>query len=314
MSVNRRHIQIVLGLLWVLDGALQLQPFMFTTGFARQVIGPSALGQPAFVADPVRWASELIAAHPALIDSGFAAAQLAIGAGLLIRPTVRLALAASVGWAVGVWYFGEGLGGTAGGNASLLTGAPGAALIYAVLAVVAWPTRTSSTPVETNANALRPRSLAVGAWVLLWVGGGVLQALPGQSTPGAIARSLSGAAQGAPGWLAGWDRAAAGWAGHAGTGLVVGMIALDAAIAFLALRAGRLRWIGGTLGAVAALVMWVLGQGMGQIYSGQATDPNAGVLLIVLAVAVVSARSPSVDDRVTVIAPAATGIPLYQAA
>ncbi|MGH9100811.1 MAG: hypothetical protein ACRDV8_11365, partial [Acidimicrobiales bacterium] len=32
--VSRRRLQIALALFWLLDGALQLQPFMFTRGFA----------------------------------------------------------------------------------------------------------------------------------------------------------------------------------------------------------------------------------------------------------------------------------------
>src|SRR4051812_4608300 len=36
--VTRRHLQIVLGLLWLLDGVLQAQPFMFTRDFATQTI------------------------------------------------------------------------------------------------------------------------------------------------------------------------------------------------------------------------------------------------------------------------------------
>jgi hypothetical protein len=37
IRITCRHLQIALSLLWLLDGALQLQPFMLGTGFARQV-------------------------------------------------------------------------------------------------------------------------------------------------------------------------------------------------------------------------------------------------------------------------------------
>ncbi len=53
MSITRRHLQITLGLLWLADGLLQLQPFMFTTGFAHQILAPAAHGQPGWVAGPV---------------------------------------------------------------------------------------------------------------------------------------------------------------------------------------------------------------------------------------------------------------------
>jgi hypothetical protein len=111
LRITRRHLQIALGLLWLLDGALQLQPFMLGTGFARQIIAPVAAGQPAFVADPIHWAASLIAAHPVAWDVPFAAVQLLIGLGLLVPRTARLALAASIPWSLGVWFFGEGLSG-----------------------------------------------------------------------------------------------------------------------------------------------------------------------------------------------------------
>src|SRR3954465_14053219 len=107
--MTRRRLQIALGLLWFLDGALQLQPFMLGTGFATQVIAPLAARQPHFVAGPVKWAANLIAAHPIAWDLPFATGQLLIGLGLLVPRTARLALAASLPWALGVWYFGEGL-------------------------------------------------------------------------------------------------------------------------------------------------------------------------------------------------------------
>jgi hypothetical protein len=80
---TRRGLQIVLGLLWLLDGALQLQPFMLGSGFARQVIGEAAAGQPHFVAGPVEWAADIIAAHP-LLDVPFAAVQLLLGVGMVV--------------------------------------------------------------------------------------------------------------------------------------------------------------------------------------------------------------------------------------
>src|SRR5258708_7860114 len=94
VRITRRRRQIVRGVLWVLDGALHLQPFMLGAGFARQVIAPLAVGQPFVVAGPIRWAANLIAAHPLVWDLPFAVTQLAIGLGLLVSRTARLALAA----------------------------------------------------------------------------------------------------------------------------------------------------------------------------------------------------------------------------
>jgi hypothetical protein len=211
VRITRRTLQIALGLVWLLDGALQLQPFMLGTGFARRVIAPGGAGQPDFVAIPVRWAAHLVAANPVAWDVPFALTQVLLGVGLLVPRTARLALAASIPWALGVWFFGEGLSGLAGGNASLRTGAPGAALLYGILALAAWPRRDPSLEA--------PASWLPLAWAVLWVGAALLDAIPGQSAgaPVVIAESLIGLAALHPktrtvGVAAGFAAALAIWA------------------------------------------------------------------------------------------------------
>ena len=106
-GIRRRHLQIALGLLWLLDGALQAQPFMFTRSFATQVIDGAGQGQPGFVSVPVHWVSIVIGTHPVAWNVPFAALQLLLGMGLLARRTARLALAASIAWALAVWRLGS---------------------------------------------------------------------------------------------------------------------------------------------------------------------------------------------------------------
>ena len=275
--ITRRHLQIALGLLWLLDGALQLQPFMLGTGFARQIIDPVAAGQPAFVAVPVHWAANLIAAHPVAWDVPFAAAQLLIGLGLLVPRTARLALAASLPWALGVWFFGEGLAGLASGQASLLTGAPGSVLLYFVLALAAWPRRDPSQ--ESPARWLPL------AWAALWVGGAIFQALPGQNTGTEVAGAIN---SGAPGWLGRLDASVAGWIGRHGTAVVVALVVAEALIGLGALYR-RSRGPAVAAGFVLALAIWVVGQDFGLLYTGQATDPNTALVIAVMAIAVLGA-------------------------
>jgi hypothetical protein len=169
-GITRRQLQIGLGLLWLLDGVLQAQPFMFTRGFATQVIAAGGQGQPGFVAVPVHWVSTVIAAHPVAWNLPFAAFQILLGVGLLVRRTARPALAASIAWALGVWYFGEGLSGLASGHASLTTGAPGSALLLAILGCAAWPSRAERSE--------GPAPWLPFAWAVVWVGAAVFQALP----------------------------------------------------------------------------------------------------------------------------------------
>jgi hypothetical protein len=277
VRITCRQLQIALGLLWLLDGALQLQPFMLGTGFARQVVAPTAAGQPHVVAVAIRWSADVMAAHPVAWDVPFAIVQLLIGLGLLVPRTVRLALAASIPWSLGVWFFGEGLSGLAGGHASLLTGAPGSALLYGVLALAAWPRRDA--PDDAPARWLPL------AWVVLWAGGAVFHALPGQSTGTAVAGAIRGGAVGAPAWLGRLDASVARWSAHHGAAVVSALVVSEAVIGLAALRS-RTRGPAVVAGLVLTPAIWVLGQDLGQLYSGQATDPNSAPLIALLAVAI----------------------------
>ena len=167
----RRVLQLGLAAIWLLDGVLQYQSFMFTKAFTQMIGATSARATPA--SSPARstgtppWSSTTWS----LVNTIFATIQLLIGLGIAWRPTVRLALAASIAWALGVWWFGEGLGGVLSGAASPLNGAPGAVIIYALLAVLLWPSdriTASAAPAPfVAARAVGP-SIARGLWVVLW--------------------------------------------------------------------------------------------------------------------------------------------------
>ena len=272
--VTRRGLQIALGLIWLLDGGLQFQPFMLRTSFARDVIAPLGDGQPHFVAGPIHWAANLIAAHPVAWAVPFATVQVLIGLGLLVPRTAKLALAASLPWTLAVWYFGEGLSGLAGGNTSLLTGAPGAVLIYGLLALAAWPRR--------DPRHEAPAGWLPLAWAVLWAGGAIFQAFPGQNTGPAVAGTILGG----PGWLGRLDASVARWTTHHGTFVVVALVVVEALIGLGGLHR-RSRSLAVTSGLVLALAIWVVAQDVGQLYTGKATDPNSGLVIAVLAIAVI---------------------------
>jgi hypothetical protein len=254
--ITRRHLQVALGLLWLLDGALQAQPFMFTRGFATQVIAGAGHGQPGFVSAPVDWLSTVIAAHPVLWNMPFVWIQLLLGVGLLVPRTARLALGASIAWALGAWYLGEGLYGLASGHASLITGAPGSALLRAILAGAAWPHR--DTWREGPARWLPL------AWAVVWLGAAVFQALPGQVH---------------------------GVADH-GLLLVTLLVAAEYLIGVGALMC-RTRVPAIAFGLAVTLTFWVLGQNVGALDSGRSTDPNSGPVLALMAVALLAGREPA---------------------
>ncbi len=287
--VTKRGLQIALGVIWLLDGVLQLQPFMFGRGFADQVIAPAGQGQPGWVAAGVHFAATLVAAHPAPWNTVFAVVQLALGVGLLYRPLVRFALAGSIVWAAGVWYFGEGLGGIAGGSGSLLSGAPGAVLLYALLAVIVWPSRFEDARpgwrawLEHDSSNERPAAWTPIAWVVVWVGAAVLQALPGQNTPADLAGTVSN--DDTPMWQMGLNNQIADHVLRSGSQDNWLLLVVLLAVGLGALGNQRLRSFAGWAGAVVAVLFWMLGQGFGDLFSGQATDPNTGPLLVLLSLA-----------------------------
>lgn len=297
---SRRTLQLALGLIWVLDGALQLQPFMFTRGFATQVILPTASGQPEFVSVPVHWAASLILGHPVLWDALFAAVQLVIGLGMLFRMTVRPAIAVSIAWALGVWFVGEGLGGLAGGSSTFAGGAPGAVILYAVIGLAAWPRfgREGRKRVLGRDGSLSTRMRAVVsvstdeppagwvpvAWALVWSLFALLQALPVNSSVAALRSQAAANATGAPMWLAHVQHALARGLGHAGVVSVIAFVVVELIIGGAGLVPGRFRNIAAWTGIVVALAVWVVGQAFGQIPTGMGTDPNSAPLVALLGV------------------------------
>ena len=283
-AVRRRAVQVTLGLIWLLDAALQFQPYMFSRAFVSQEIQPAAAGNPAVVTGPIGWSAGLMTRHIVVANAAFAIIQLLLAVGLLWRPAARAALAASIAWAAGVWWLGEGLGGMLTGMASPLTGAPGAAVLYVLLAVLAWPPGAARPPAASAARdgrltATVPRVL----WAVVWVSLVYTALQPASRSPGGPAAVLSGMKAGEPGWIKAADtvleRAVAG---H-GTPALIAIAALCAlSAAAVALR--RLTRLGVVAAALAGAVIW-LAEDFGGIFTGQGTDPNSGLLLIVLAVA-----------------------------
>jgi hypothetical protein len=264
---------------------------MFTLGFAHQVIGSAAAGQPMVVGELVRWNASLIATHPAAYDTLFAAVQLMLGVGLFIPRLVRPTLVASVLWAAGVWCLGEGFGGIFVGGASLLNGAPGAALLYGLLSVAAWP--QSHLDDERPAS---PPAWTAQAWACLWVGFAVLAAIPAnplRAISGPIAANVSMV----PTPLAAVDRIAESGIHGLGVFAVPLFIGVTAGVGLLSLGRGRYRRIAVWTGCALAFVAWVVGQSLGQLGSGQATDPNAGPLIVLLGLVVLGASRHRPEGR-----------------
>ena len=102
-GVTRRRLELALGGIWLLDGALQFQPSMFSTSFFADLLGMANMGLPGPLAALVYRVSGLVGAHPVAWNAAFASLQVLIGAGLLWPRTARVARPVSIGWALAVW-------------------------------------------------------------------------------------------------------------------------------------------------------------------------------------------------------------------
>lgn len=291
-----RAVTVALGVIWLLDGALQLQPSMFSTSFATGTLAGAGAGQPWWVLHSVAHVAHDLAPHIAQWNVVFALVQLAIGACLVANRWVKPALVASVAWSLGVWWFGEGFGGIFSGSASLVTGAPGAVLLYGLLAVLVWPRRhvgASAASTAVQAPAGPGTSVAVdgvagarigrAAWVVLWVGSALLQVLPANRSDAAVSSAIRGGAAGEPHVLASLATNAAHLVGSHGTTAAIVLAVVEAAVGLGVL--GRRPNVALAVGIGASLVFWVVGQQLGGILTGSGTDPNAGPLFVLLALA-----------------------------
>ncbi|HEU5392172.1 MAG TPA: hypothetical protein VFV73_40405 [Streptosporangiaceae bacterium] len=278
----RRKLQLALGALWLLDGILQFQPSMFTRAFPDMLAGTSA-GNPAFVASPVTWSAALITHHLVVLNAVFATVQVALGLGIAWRPAVRLALAGSVLWSLAVWFLGEGLGGVLSGTASLTDGAPGAVILYALLAVLLWPAR-EERPARFTAGRAVGEKPALVLWTVLWASMAFFALQPGYRTLSGLSDEIKEMAGGQPAWVT-WPVT------HlasllAGQGLLAACL-LAAAFAVTALglwlpsKPARAAIV---FALVLAAFLWLV-QGLGGLFTGGSTDPNSGPLLVLLALA-----------------------------
>ena len=199
-------------------------------------------------------------------------------------------------WALGVWWIGEGLGGVLTGIESPLTGAPGAVILYALLAVLLWPAaRRPSAPFV----AARPMGTTVAhaLWLVLWGSMSYYALLAANRSSQRLHDVLHALAAGQPHWLSALDNDLAALAAHRGLGISIVLAVVFALIAvgvFLGVPTARIIIV---IAVAVSIVIWVVGEAFGNIFSGAGTDPNTGPLLILVAAAFWPRRVP--DPRIS---------------
>jgi hypothetical protein len=135
--------------------------------------------------------------------------------------------------------------------------------------------------VAGRATGRRP---AQAVWLVVWGSLAAFALLPASRAPGAISDMLTDGADGAPAWLAWIDTHAASALNHHGLAasiVLAVLLALVAVAVYLPAPALRAAIV---LAVVLAAAVW-LAQGMGELFTGMATDPESGPLLALLALA-----------------------------
>ena len=287
--VARRVLRIGFGLLWIVDGLLQLQSAM-PLGLPTGTLQPSADSSPGWVQHVVNFGVTIWTDHPVQAAASAVWLQLGIGALLLLAPRgrwSRLAGLAAIGWGLVVWVFGEAFGGIFGHGASWLLGTPGAVLFYCVAgAFVALPDRSWSSP--------RLGRLTLRAMGVFFIGMAVLQAWPGRgfwqgSEPGAsggtlatMVRQMAQTSQ--PGFLSAAVRAFGRFDASHGWGVNLVVVVLLAVIGMALCTTTERVVLPATYVLVALCVAdWVFVQDFG-VLGGVGTDPNSMLPTALLAV------------------------------
>ncbi len=279
----QRTFQLLLATVWLLDAVLQLQPFMFTrgsNGFSG-MLGGLAPGNPHWIEHTITWNASVVYHQPIVTNTIFASIQFLIAFGIISRRTLKPALVLSIGWALAVWWFGEGLGGVFLGGATPFGGGPGGVLFYAVLAVLLWPSEGSDRPFVAARTVGVTAAKAI--WVAVWGLLAVLALVGSGRSPQALHDLVAGLNSGQPGWLAHIDRYTESLFLHHGTPLAVllAVICVVVALGVFLPPAGAQFTI--AVAVVTFALIWVAVENFGGILAGSATDPNSGLLVILLA-------------------------------
>jgi hypothetical protein len=283
MLFTQKRLRQILGVLWLIDGLLQLQPQMFTMNMVNGVMAPTVPGQPGPVAASLSWIIAVTTHNLVLVNLLIAVVQIVIGVLLISGFWVRGTIIASIVWALVVWYGGEGMSMLFTGQAGILTGAPGAVLLYPLLGLLVYPRK------EDPEQGLLPRSTFRYFLAGFWFFSALLQLQPFWWQDGQISQAISGMVGG--GGLNGFLldpllTSVSNMTAHSEIPLNIILIVVCLALGFalVFVKEKRIRPVL-VASIVVSVVIWWIAQGFGMIFTGMATDFNSGLLLVVMALA-----------------------------
>jgi hypothetical protein len=120
----------------------------------------------------------------------------------------------------------------------------------------------------------------------MWIGFGFPSVLPDNRPAHAKAGQFASTGAASPTWLAQLDRSVGSVVQTSGIWTVLMMASLERMTGLSTLARGRARTVGIRVGIGLATLVWVVGQGMGELLSGRSTDVNDAPLVVPLAVGV----------------------------
>lgn len=297
MLLSRKALQRLLGVLWLIDGLLQLQPQMFTMNMVNGVMKPMLQGQPGVVEPSLQFIINQTTSHLIAVNLLIVIVQVLLGLGFLLLPErwVKELVIVSFVWALIVWYGGEGMSMLLTGTSSILSGAPGAVLLYPLLGLAIWPRQSSRiTSTQTTAGARDDGLLSrqVLRWVLsgFWFFAALLQLQPNWWQQGQISQAI-GAMVGQGGLnrvlvdpvLTQLSNATTNIEIPLNIALIVVFLALGIGLAVVNEKQLRPVLIASI---IVSVLFWYASQAFGMIMTGMATDFNSGLLVVVIALAV----------------------------
>lgn len=272
VKIKLRKFEIILGIFWIIDGLLELQPKLLTTKLAISVIKPMALGQPLILKDLILNVSHIIINHPLFYGLIFGLIQISIGLLIIFKKSNRLGIYISIFWGILVWIIGEGLAGLLTNHSYLEVGAPGAVLLYVIFGfVLLFKNRSMS------------QKIIIYIWAIIWILGAILLLKNSQGSLKVYLETLQSNLVYTPIWLININSSLIKVISLFGNWSIIYISGIYLAIGILALFSLKLLKISLILGIILALIIWFVGEDLGGFYTGIMTDPNSAPLIILLA-------------------------------
>lgn len=278
-----------LGLLWLIDAVLQLQPGMFTRAFYGNLpdnLMPSVLqtiheNAPDWIAWAIGLTQNSFIHFPVLTNILVVTVQLLLACALLLPVPikyVKLAATGSIVWGLCIWVFGEALGGLGSwGSMTFYLGFPGSAFVYAFGGLVLL---LSFNKWQTDFAYI----LVTRAIIAYLIVSGILQLLPINGQWDVVSQMSIFANSGnqtQPQVFSSPVMAYTAWvSNHAiANNILLSVLLFSSAYCILFWRVTAIaRWIV----YVWLFLSWWYGMDFGFLFSGTGTDPNTPPILFAL--------------------------------